>query len=51
MRKEIIKGKTHKEVAKLCPWAIVTFEIEGGHVAFESWETVWDYLDQIEQKG
>ena len=38
MRKELIICKTRKTAVKLATWACKIIKIEGGYMAFESWD-------------
>jgi len=47
MRKELIVCKTRKTAVKRAPWACKVVKVEGGYMAFESWD---DYNTWKNQK-
>ena len=38
MRKELIVCKNRKTAVKRAPWACKVVKVEGGYMAFESWD-------------
>jgi len=38
MRKEFVEAKTRYMARKMCPWASVIAQVEGGFICFESFD-------------
>ena len=46
MRKEFLAVKTRKTAVKLAPWACKIVKVEGGYMAFESWDDLRTWRNQ-----